>query len=86
MKILAIIPASAMRHKMTGKLISIYSALPFGEAEEWETVSNGYTTANDNGTVGLGQRAFRTRDQAERYMTAYNAMNWIACRLIRLEG
>ena len=43
MNTIQVIPYVCRRHKETGSKISKFSVLPYGSADDWETVSNGYT-------------------------------------------
>lgn len=79
MKIVGIIPYRVWRHKVTGKTASIYGANPI-PLDAYEVVTAGFTTENDNGTVGVGRKPFETREQGEAYAKAFNACDWDGCR------
>lgn len=51
----SVIPNRFYRHKPTGRVASFWGAAPWWgpQPEEWETVTDGYTTSNPDGTVGM---------------------------------
>lgn len=60
-----VITASKLVHKATGKAISPFSALPYGDPADWERVTTGYTIQWDDGTVGCGRPPFATAAEAQ---------------------
>ena len=62
-----IIPAKRYRHKTTGRTASTYGACPASGApgdrtEDWEIVTVGWTTSNNDGTIGFGRQPFATAE------------------------
>jgi len=75
MRVVEIIEAKVLRNKRTGKRVSPYGAAPWmtqAEAEDWETVTTGWTWRLDNGTIGLGRVPAKTREEAEEVMARVN--------------
>lgn len=64
MKPLKIISSKVWINRVTGETASIYGCLPY-ESPNWELFTRGYTTFNDNGTVGNGQKPFKTLAEAQ---------------------
>lgn len=75
MKIVEVIESRHWRNKNTGQTASIFGACPWTSAKDapnWHTVSSGYTWRLDNGTIGLGRKAAKTREEAEQIMLDFN--------------
>lgn len=75
MKILEVIESKRWVNKLTGRTASIYGAVPYtGESDKpnWSIEKVGYTWRLDNGTIGLGRQAAKTREEALQFMVAYN--------------
>lgn len=57
----------------SGRTASIYGALPWrGDVEkaEWTMVTNGFTIAHPDGTVGIGRKPFETAAAAQAWIDA----------------
>ena len=73
-----------------GRTASIYGASPWGmgpKPDTWHIEERGFTLSMDNGTLGFGRPAFKTRETAQRYMDAWLADDHETRRAIgRAEG
>lgn len=80
MKILEVIPSRQWFNPETGATASIYGALPYFGGEKnkgaWVIREDGFTFRNDNGTVGIGRPAMKSREMAERFMVDFNNRDW----------
>lgn len=65
MKAIKIIKSKVWYDKKTGFKCSIYGCRPY-KSDNWKLLETGYTTKNDNGTVGNGKKPFKTLDDAIR--------------------
>lgn len=73
MKPTKIIPSRRWQHKTTKRTASVYGACPASGApgdthKDWEIVDVGWTTANDNGTVGLCRPPFATAEGLQAHV------------------
>lgn len=77
MRILEVIESRRWKHTKTGQTASPYGAVPWStdaEREHWTLETVGYTWKLDNGTVGLGRRPAKTREEALQIMNEVNAL------------
>lgn len=85
-KMVSVVPHVVWANKVTGAQASIFtsSPWPFGASEEvkaqWETVQKGWTHDMSNGTRGYGQPACKTKEEAEKVMELFNALDWDGLR------
>jgi hypothetical protein len=73
-----VIPSKRWKHKDSGALASLYGAVPWSGApgdrkEDWQLEDVGYTIQWSDGTVGTGQKPFKTEDEAHKWLDAYRA-------------
>lgn len=61
-----IIPNTYYKNKIHGRMASMYGAKPFGDG--WELVTNGFTVAWPDGTVGTMGTKLNTFEEAEAYV------------------
>jgi hypothetical protein len=72
----SVIPARSWKHLQSGHTASLHGAVPYSseaDRDEWEIVQTGWTVVNDNGTIGIGQKPWATREEAEAYMARKQA-------------
>ena len=71
-----VIESRVWRHKVTGRKVSIYGALPFwgdSDKESWEIVPQGWTVRNlKDGTVGIGRVPWKTQADAQAWADKAN--------------
>lgn len=77
MKPIESIPAKHYQHKTTKRTASVYGAHPQSGAhgntyDDWEVVTKGWITRNDNGTVGHGALPFETKEQCDQFIKNWN--------------
>lgn len=66
-----VIPARARRLKRAPHTLApISKPIPFGVAQDWETIDVGWTIQWDDGTQGLGGSPFSTRTEADAWLKA----------------
>lgn len=73
MKPVEVIRSKVWRHKITKRTASIYGAHPYSGLpgdmrHDWELVEVGWTTRNDNGTVGLCLQPFATAEGMQAHV------------------
>ena len=71
-----VIPSVQWKHKATGAAASLFGAVPWSGApgdtkEDWEKVTVGWTIRHPDGTIGLGQKPFHTKEEAEKWVEAH---------------
>lgn len=71
------IPSKRYQHKTSKRTASIYGAHPASGAlgdsyNDWEVVTVGWTTRNDNGTVGTGRTPFATKEACDQFIKDWN--------------
>ena len=64
------------KHKATGATASLYGAVPWSgakgdEKSDWEKVEVGWTIRHPDGTIGIGQKPFHTKEEAEKWVEAH---------------
>jgi hypothetical protein len=69
MKTIQVVPARVRQNRLTGAKITMFSTLPYGSAEDWLVVEQGYTweIVDFRGclTVGMGRKPAKTIEEAE---------------------
>lgn len=75
MRIIEVIESRRWKHVKTGRTASFYGAVPYSggaDKSQWCIEIVGYTWRLDNGTIGLGRQAVKTRQEAEEMMKNFN--------------
>lgn len=68
-----VVESRVWKHAETGRTVSIYGSPPHGNG--WEIVSQGWTVRdNREGTVGLGRRPDKAREDAQARADHLNSM------------
>lgn len=76
MRILEVIEARVWLNAINGRRVSPYGALPWvggPQPNEWALISEGWTWAMDNNTIGMCRVPAKTREEAEAVMRENNA-------------
>lgn len=69
-----VVKALVLQHKQTGKVISFFSALPYGTSDDWETIETGWTVYNPNTNErGVGLPPWKTEAEAQAYADTHHA-------------
>lgn len=71
---ISVIPNTFYRHT-SGRTASLWGSCPWHserERSEWQTVTDGFTWQNDNGTIGLGRVPAKSREEADRIAREWN--------------
>jgi hypothetical protein len=65
-----VVESKVLKHKVTGKIISIYSAVT--SADDWEVVTTGWTVHNPyTNQTGVGRPPWATQAEAQAYADKY---------------
>ena len=77
MKPIESIPYKVYQHKTAKRTASVYGAHPTSGApgdtlNDWEVVTKGWTTRNDNGTTGTGRTPFATKEACDQFIKDWN--------------
>jgi hypothetical protein len=64
-----VIESKVWKHKVTGRLVSMYGACPWTvDRDSWEVVITGWTVRNPyTNEVGIGRQAWQTREEAQKF-------------------
>jgi len=79
MKILEVIESKRWKNNKTQATASIYGSVPYCtdlDKPNWHIETAGWTWRMDNGTIGLGRVAAKTKEEALEIMEAFNERTW----------
>ena len=77
MYVVNVIPNRCWKNKVTEQTVSLYGSVPYlseAEKDNWEVVEKGYTTENNNGTVG-GMQCINSSMSREEVVERVNKWN-----------